>query len=133
MARLLAIVGGGVWLLATVIVALGVQWSAHPRIVPRHPTIPALIKELNSAPREGESWIVTKANTAHNVLVVDATADHVSDARAIASQIVEPVKDRGYSEILVYIWKARGPQQYAARRVQWTAAAGYSEMVIDDK
>ena len=64
------------------------------------------------------------------MLVVDASADHVSDARAIASQIVEPVKNRGYSEILVYVWNARGPQQHADRRVQWTPTAGYSELVI---
>jgi hypothetical protein len=136
MGRTLALVGGVAWLVAIALVAVAVQWSERPRLVPRLATVPTLLKELNaarpSAPKEGQSWIVTQATSAHHVLVVSVAADRVGDARTIATAIVEPVLSRGYDEILVYVWRAHGQEPYADRRIQWTRKGGYKELVIGD-
>ncbi len=52
--------------------------------------------------------------------------------RAIATEIVAPVLDRGFDEVLVYVWKMRGERTFADRRVQWTPRGGYSELVMGD-
>jgi len=72
------------------------------------------------------AWTVTMANTAHHALVVDVEARRVEQARQIAEQIVEPVRSRGYQEILIYIRKAGDPEALM-RRVQWTPKTGYVE------
>ena len=62
---------------------------------------------------------------------MDVVARQVSDAVPIAAAIVEPVRYQ-YDEVLVYV---RGPGergQPAVRRVQWTPAAGYAELIIVD-
>jgi hypothetical protein len=136
MGRTLALVGGVAWLVAIALIAVAVQWSGRPRIVSRLATGPTLIKELNAArpaaPKEGQSWTVTRATAAHHVLVVNVTADRVADARTIAAAIVDPVLNRGYDEILVYVWRAQGQRPYADRRIQWTRRDGYKELVIGD-
>ena len=72
------------------------------------------------------AWTVKMANTAHHALVVDVEARNVAQARRIAEQIVEPVRSRGYQEILIYIRKAGDPDA-PMRRVQWTPRTGYVE------
>ena len=72
------------------------------------------------------AWTVTMANSAHHALVVDVEARRVDQARQIAEQIVEPVRSRGYQEILIYIRKAGDPDA-PMRRVQWTPKTGYVE------
>jgi hypothetical protein len=136
MGRLLAVVGGGVWLIAIALIAVAVHWFERPvRISPLTPT-PTLLRELNASRNskliEGESWIVTKVTSAHHVLVVNVDADRVGNAQAIATEIVAPVRDRGFDEVLVYVWKMRSHKAYADRRVQWTPKGGYSELVIGD-
>jgi len=136
MGRALALFGGVAWLVAIGIIAVAVRSSGWPRLVPPLPTVPTLIKEMNAArptaPVDGESWMVTHATSAHHVLVVSVTADRVSNARAIAETLVEPVLKRGYDEILVYVWRAHGQTPYADRRIQWTRDGGYKELVIGD-
>jgi hypothetical protein len=137
MGRLLAVFGGIVWLGAIAFFAFAVQWSEQPRKVAPLTPVPTLLRQLNAARtpqmKEGESWVVTKVTSAHHVLVVNVDADRVGDARAIASEIVAPVRDRGFEEVLVYVWKMRGHKTYADRRVQWTPRGGYSELVIGDE
>jgi hypothetical protein len=136
MGRLLAVIGGVVWLLAIALFATAVHWSERPRrLSPLTPT-PTLLRELNAARNsglvEGESWIVTKVTSAHHVLVVNVNADRVSSAQEIAMEIVAPVHDRGFDEVLVYVWNTHARKSYADRRIQWTPHGGYSELVIGD-
>ena len=72
------------------------------------------------------AWTVKAANSAHHALVVDVEARKVEQARQIAEQIVEPVRSRGYQEILIYIRKVGDPDA-PMRRVQWTPRTGYVE------
>ena len=135
MGRLLAIVGGGVWLIVIVLGALTVYLSDRPRIVPPLATVPTLLKELNgirpSRPVEGETWVVTKVTSAHHVLVVNVDADRVGNAQEIATELVAPMRERGYEEVLVYVWGLHH-KPYADRRVQWTPKSGYTELVMGD-
>jgi hypothetical protein len=105
------LIGGSIWLLALLVFAPGLE-----------PPPPAA--------RIGP-WSITQTRTAHHALIVDVVAQQVGDAIAIAGEIVQPVRTR-YEEILVYV---RGPGergQPAERRVQWTPARGYAELVIRD-
>jgi len=74
-------------------------------------------------------WIVTGANSAHYAMVVEVEAQRPEEARAIAIQIVKPMRSRGYKEILIYVRAARGGTDAATRRIQWTPNGGYVEMV----
>jgi hypothetical protein len=136
MGRLLAVIGGVVWLGAIALFATAVLWSEKPRRVSPLTPVPTLLRELNSARvsglKEGESWKVTKVTSAHHMLVVNVDADRVGNAQAIAAEIVAPVRDRGFDEVLVYVWKMRGQRTFADRRVQWTPRGGYSELVMGD-
>jgi hypothetical protein len=71
-------------------------------------------------------WTVTRANSAHHALIVEIEARRVERARQIAEQIVNPVRSRGYQEILIYIYPV-GNRDGAMRRVQWTPRGGYVE------
>src|SRR5262245_34686744 len=136
MGRLLAIMGGGVWLSALAAIAIAVHWSEKPRVVPPLVTVPKLIRDLNAQQattfKEGEAWSVRKVESAHHVLVVNVDADRVGNAQKIATEIVVPVLDRGFDEVLVYVWGTHRHKPYADRRVQWTPKGGYSELVIGD-
>ncbi len=72
-------------------------------------------------------WRVTQATSAHSALVVDVEARRVDLARQIAEEIVDPVRSRGYHEILIYVRQAGDPTG-AMRRVQWTPRTGFVEM-----
>jgi hypothetical protein len=136
MGRLLAIIGGGVWLVVIASLAIAVHWSDKPRVVAPLTAVPTLLRELNAQRakdfKEGEAWAVRKVTSAHHVLVVNVDADHVGNAQKIASEIVTPVRDRGFDEVLVYVWGMHRHKPYADRRVQWTPKGGYSELVIGD-
>lgn len=96
----------------------------------------ALARILNQARNSSAfgpepEWIVTKANSAHHVMVVEVEAQRLEEARAIAIQIVKPVRSRGYEEILVYVRPPRGGIDAAMRRIQWTPNGGFVETVYD--
>jgi hypothetical protein len=136
MGRLLAVIGGVVWLSAMALIAMTIRWSEQPRRVPALTPAPTLLRELNAARastlKEGESWVVTKVTSAHHILVVNVEADRIGDAQAIAAEIVAPVRDRKYDEILVYVRQMHSRKGFADRRVQWTPKGGYTELVIGD-
>jgi hypothetical protein len=136
MGRLLAIIGGVVWLSAMALVAMTIRWSEQPRRVPPLPPVTTLLKELNAARdpslKEGESWVVTKVTSAHHMLVVNVDADRLDQAQAIAAEIVAPVRDRKFDEVLVYVRQMHSSKGYADRRVQWTPKGGYNELVMGD-
>ena len=135
MGRLLAISGGVVWLLAIGLIAFAVHWSDRPRVPPLA-AVPTLLRELSAARasqfKEGEAWVVTKVTSAHHVLLVNIDAERVGNAQTIAAEIVAPVKDRGFDEILVYVWRTHKHKPFADRRVQWTPKGGYTELVMGD-
>jgi hypothetical protein len=83
-------------------------------------------------PRAGTrfpGWTVTKAYSAHHMMVVEVETDMPYTARQIATQVVEPLKER-YDEVLIYVRKPDAPpDDLPARRVQWTRRAGYVEIV----
>jgi hypothetical protein len=136
MGRLLAVIGGVVWLSAMALIAMTIRWSEQPRRVPVLTPAPTLLRELNAARastlKEGESWVVTKVTSAHHILVVNVDADRLGNAQAIAAEIVAPVRDRKYDEILVYVRQMHSRKGFADRRVQWTPKGGYTELVIGD-
>lgn len=72
-------------------------------------------------------WTVTKALSAHHVMVVDVETDRPEQAKQIAVQLVEPVRDR-YEEVLIYIRRPGTAGELAARRIQWTPRGGYVEV-----
>ena len=135
MGRLLAISGGVVWLLSIGLIAFAVHWSDRPRVPPLA-AVPTLLRELSVARasqfKEGEAWVVTKVTSAHHVLLVNIDAERVRNAQTIAAEIVAPVKDRGFDEILVYVWRTHKHKPFADRRVQWTPKGGYTELVMGD-
>lgn len=77
-----------------------------------------------------ERWTVTEAFAAHNTIVVHVETEHVHEARAIAQQVVDPIKDR-YAEALIYVHRPGRPDALAPRRIQWTPAQGYVETVYE--
>ena len=136
MSRLLAIGGGVVWLLAIGSLALVLHLSERAHRVPPLTAVPTLLKELSTSRasqfKKGEEWVVTKVTSAHHVLLVNVDAERVGNAQQIATEIVVPVKDRGFDEILVYVWRTQKHKPFADRRVQWTPKGGYSELVMGD-
>lgn len=95
----------------------------------------ALTRALNHVERRTEgrrmpAWTVVGATSAHHVMVVDVEAERPERARQIATQIVEPLRDR-YEEVLIYVRKPGATQDLAARRIQWTPRHGYVEVVYD--
>lgn len=126
-ARWIGVVGALLGIVAFVEVTRNI--SAPARHANEGPdTTSSLTYSLNRAhpPALWPSWRVMQANSAHNVLVVDVDAQRVEQARQIADQIVEPVRSRGYHEILIYVRETGNPDG-AMRRVQWTPRRGFVE------
>lgn len=71
-------------------------------------------------------WTVTEQLSAHHVLIVHIETDHLNEARSIARQVVEPIRER-FAEVLVYVHRPGRPDAVAPRRIQWTRARGYVE------
>ena len=76
-------------------------------------------------------WTVTRAYSAHHMMVVEVETDGAATSTQIAAQIVEPLKGR-YDEVLVYVRKPGEPADaLPGRRVQWTRQGGYVESVYE--
>jgi hypothetical protein len=124
------------WLLVFALLAAFQMWrSLVPRLPPppRAPT--DLTRALNNVDR-GHSggmpiWTVVSATSAHHVMVVDVEAIRPESARQIATQIVEPLRDR-YEEVLVYFHKPGRAKSFAERRIQWTPRGGYVEAIYNN-
>lgn len=121
---------GAAWfaLLAAITVALGRPERTQPLREPIHPSI-SLPPPPPKAGQRFPGWTVTRAYSAHHMMVVEVQTDMRTRASSIAAQIVEPLRDH-YDEVLIYV---RAPGQrdddLAARRIQWTRRTGYVEAV----
>ena len=127
--------GGVGWLALLGLFVAGLQSGRVPKGLPPPEHAPALVRSLNepqSTTGEWWSWRVTRATAAHATLVVDVEAQRVSEARAIALQIVEPVRTHGYDEILIYVHPAARAVNDTARRVQWTPRGGFVELILSE-
>jgi methylthioribose-1-phosphate isomerase len=77
-------------------------------------------------------WAVTKATSAQHALVVEVDAERLDQARNIAVEIVEPVRSRGYEEVLIYV-RQPGSRIPTVRRIKWTPHGGYVESTYVDQ
>ncbi len=129
MARLF--VAGVAWLAAFGLFAALVTWSARPRSTPTPPALTDLVRALNkmetpSPYARHEPWIVTRATSARRAMVIDVEADQPENARAIAAEIVEPLRAK-YEEVLIYVRPIGSPLNALVRRIQWTPHGGFVE------
>jgi hypothetical protein len=126
MARVL-LFGAG-WMLLLAALTVGVSFRAASSTSTGEP--PASVSPPAPPPRAGvryPGWTVTRAYSAHHMMVVEVETDRAANGAAIAAQLVEPLKDR-YDEVLIYIRDpGQRPADLPARRIQWTPRAGYVE------
>jgi hypothetical protein len=127
------VLAGVAWLTAFGLFAVLIEWSARPpRPTPTPPAVTDLVRALNklesSSPNaRHESWTVTRATSAHHIMVVDVEADMPEDARQIANDIVDPLRAK-YEEVLIYVRPTGNPLNAIVRRIQWTPHNGFVEM-----
>ena len=84
-------------------------------VIPRGPT------------REGPGWRAIGDIYAYGALLLTIETERLADATAIASTIIEPIKN-GYVEVIIYFQRPHAP--LASRRVQWTPRGDYVELDI---
>ena len=128
MARVLLF--GAAWFALLAAITVGISPAARIER-PREP-VRAAISPPTPPPRAGErypGWTVTRAYSAHHMMVVEVQTDLQANASSIAAQVVEPLRDR-YDEVLIYV-REPGQQSddFPARRIQWTKRTGYVESV----
>ena len=135
------IAGGVALIVVTGVAALTLVLLSQARPVvstttpaPRSPSALARTLEMGArdsrdTPRVG--WAVTKATSAHYMMVVEVDTERLEEATGIAIQVVEPVRDRGYEEILVYV-RQPGRRTPVVKRIQWTPRGGYVETSFPD-
>ena len=127
------VVAGVAWLTAFGLFAALIEWSARPpRPTPTPAAVTALVRALNklessSSSAAHEPWTVTRATSAHRVMVVDVEADMPEDALQIANDIVDPLRSK-YEEVLIYVRPTGNPVNATVRRIQWTPHDGFVEM-----
>ena len=128
------IVGGVAGLGAMSLFAAGLIWSGSPhRGPPGHYQTLTLVERLNSARPVDQRWTVRHAVSFHRVMVVDVETRQPEEAHSIAPRIVDPVRPLEYDEILMYFRETSDRKAPARRRVQWTPAGGFTELVIGDR
>jgi hypothetical protein len=133
------LLGAGVATVAVLgLIGLGFLLRPPPHLsMPAEKAATTLARTLNKAARDAAGapqigWAVTRATSAENMMVVDVEAEQLSDARAIAIQIVEPVRSRGYDEILIYV-RQPASRTPVVRRIQWTPRGGFVESTYSDR
>jgi hypothetical protein len=120
------------------VLGLGMLLRPAPQLhTPAAKGVSALARALNKAAIDHAGtpridWAVTRATAAENMMVVEVDAERLDEARAIAAQIVEPVRAKSYDEILVYVRQSGGTTS-TVRRIQWTPRGGYVESTYLDR
>jgi hypothetical protein len=133
------LLGAGVALVAVLgVLGLGMllRPARHLASSPDNATS-SLARSINKTARDAANtprigWAVTKATAAQHMMVVYVDAERLDDASGIAVQIVEPVRSRGYDEVLIYV-RQPGNRTPAVRRIQWTPGGGYTESTFVDR
>lgn len=108
---------------------------APPDTTPGQRAAAVLTNVLRNAEQrsgEGMSWRVTQANSANDVMVVEVEADRPGDARAIAEEIVAPLRET-YQEVLIYVRATGGAGHGLVQRFQWTPDGGYVETSYSER
>ena len=122
------IAGITLWLVGVVALA-AVWWLGHelggrpvaPTGTNQPP--PAVSKAFLPGP-SGDGWKVVHQTSAHHMLVLEVETERVVQARWIAQQLTEPVKDR-YTEVMVYVFRPGRRGGLPAARVRWSHRGGY--------
>jgi hypothetical protein len=115
-----------------------VLWLRPRAIPPPQKATSSFARELERAARDAgdapvSAWAVTKAQSAHHMLVIEVEAERLDDAGKIAVEIVEPMLPRGYEEVLVYVRHVNPAVDPTVRRIQWTLAGGFVETSYSDR
>ena len=95
---------------------------------------PAPPPERTEAPRgptgmplDNPQFSILEMATAHGAFTIEVEIDADADTQVISRQLVEPIRDQ-YAEVLVYFYDRAGDGDLPMRRIQWTAADGYTEI-----
>lgn len=96
----------------------------------QEPSRAVLVRQVGQRQRSWGGWAVVDQLRAHHILVVQVEAERPEHALKVAYQLAEPVKSQ-YAEILVYFYRPGRRGALAARRVQWTPASGYAEIIYE--
>ena len=118
------------------VVLLGLNWAMRRERAPAVPADPPVATGANDSDWTGEpqlvneAWHIQNMATAHGAFVIEVEADDPTRTGTIARALIEPIKD-DYAEILVYVNRRGDDSDLAARRMQWTPAGGYVEIVYD--
>lgn len=116
------------WVAVIALFAIAVQSPAQPPRLSHSDATSHLARTLNPVATTGESpeWVVVKASSALEALVVEVEARAPEHSARIADEIVAPVRTK-YEEILIYIRPAGAPPGAVVRRIQWTPDGGFVE------
>ena len=128
------LLGGVAWLLALFLFGALIQWSgsATPRVTAAIDGVDPVSRSINQARLasthpERLRWTVTRSASALREMVVYVSAERPQQARLIAEQIVTPVHEQQYQEILIYVSAVDPGRDPLVRRVEWTPRGGYRE------
>lgn len=117
------------WVAVITIFAITMETPAHPPHLSPSAAASDLARELSVVGTSGRlepSWIVTRAEGFGHELVVNVQAEHPDQARRIAGEIVEPIREK-YEEVLIYVRPSGAPAWARVYRVQWTRRGGFVE------
>lgn len=117
------------WVAVIALFAIAVQSPAQPPRLSHSDATSHLARALSTVGTTGNrhpQWIVVKASSARQALVIDVEARVPADSAGIAAEIVAPVRGK-YEEILIYIRPAGSPAGAKVRRIQWTPDGGFVE------
>lgn len=121
-----------VWVAAAgSIVLLGLAVYEVKRTPPVRPK-PLVVEVMSPRQKHNPTtrWTVTEHLSAHRVLIAQVETDYLHEAKAIAQQLTEPVKEK-YAEVMIYFHRPGRPDTLPPRRVQWTPTTGYVETVYE--
>jgi len=104
------------------LLAVGVAWLIALAL------FAALLQVAGRPDRRGPGWRVLRAEAAHHMMVMEVEADRIEEARQIAREILDPLRPRGYEEVLIYFHQTgRRAENAPVRRIQWTPRRGFVE------
>ncbi|MGE3276517.1 MAG: hypothetical protein AB7O67_15495 [Vicinamibacterales bacterium] len=70
-------------------------------------------------------WTITEQLSAHHVAIAHVETRHLDEAMSIAREIIEPMRVRAYTEIVIYFHRPGRPDPLPPIKIQWTPNGGY--------